>query len=468
MRLVSLLRRSEAARLGAAAVVAAGAVALAEGLTSKDQDAGSPARHQAPALVAGVDPSGATNQLAGKSAGGHTARSGGRDQHSSATAAGGSRVVSSVASSPAVLHALRKGWMTVVIDQPPPGLFTEQNRSVTQGAEVAARELNAGGGLARRVHVRLVRQRLDGLSAGALRGRLQSEAAAALILPCDTDSQFTIAAEAARFGTLMLAPCNADPQAGHDFPTYWPVGAAASDETLELASFMQVIGRGNVFIVETPGSRYVQLLTSWFRNAAQTRNMQVVGTASVAMSTSNFASLAHAIQAAHPAPSAIFTALPPPYVNRLAAGLAAHGVSQAVVGTAVMDTPLTLAKGGEAVNDAVFSTLGFPRESSAARRFAADYRRQFHKSPVGGFADVGLETVRLLADAAAKAHSAAPQAIQRALKGGIMLSGVGLANRSYQAGGDHNPIGEVAIEKIASDAFLPLFAGVPSGDASGR
>ncbi|MFZ2051733.1 MAG: hypothetical protein WAU69_12485, partial [Solirubrobacteraceae bacterium] len=66
------------------------------------------------------------------------------------------------------------------------------------------------------------------------------------------------------------------------------------------------------------------------------------------------------------------------------------------------------------------------------------------------------------------AHSAAPQAIQRALKGGIMLSGVGLANRSYQAGGDHNPIGEVAIEKIASDAFLPLFAGVPSGDASGR
>jgi ABC-type branched-subunit amino acid transport system substrate-binding protein len=358
--------------------------------------------------------------------------------------------------------------MTVAIDQPPPGLFAEQNRSIMQGAEVAAQELNAAGGLARHVHLRLVSQKLDGLSASALKSRLQSETAAALILPCDTDSQFTMAAEAARSGTLMLAPCNADPQAGHDFPTYWPVGAAASDETLELASFMQVIGRGNVFVVETPGSRYVQLLTSWFRNAAQRRKMQVVGTASVAMSTSNFASLAHAIQAAHPAPSAIFTALPPPYVNRLAAGLAAHGVSQAVVGTAVMDTPLTLAKGGEALNNAVFSTLGFPRESSAARRFAADYREQFHKSPVGGFADVGLETVRLLADAAAKAHSAAPQAIQRALKGGIVLPGVGLADRSYQAGGDHNPIGEVAIEKIASDAFLPLFAGVPSGGSSGR
>lgn len=358
--------------------------------------------------------------------------------------------------------------MTVVIDQPPPGLFAEQNRSIMQGAEVAAQELNAAGGLARHVHLRLVSQKLDGLSASALRSRLQSETAAALILPCDTDSQFTMAAEAARSGTLMLAPCNADPQAGHDFPTYWPVGAAASDETLELASFMQVIGRGNVFIVETPGSRYVQLLTSWFRNAVKARKIQVVGTASAAMSTSNFASLAHAIQAAHPTPSAIFTALPPPYVNRLAAGLAAHGVSQAVVGTAVMDTPLTLAKGGEALNNAVFSTLGFPRESSAARRFAADYRRKFHKAPVGGFPEVGLETIRLLADAASKAHSADPRAIQRALKGGIVLSGVGLADRSYQAGGDHNPIGEVAIAKIASDAFLPLFAGLPSGGSSGR
>lgn len=355
-----------------------------------------------------------------------------------------------------------------MIDQPPPGLFTEQNRSVTQGAEVAAQELNAGGGLARRVHVRLLRQTLDGLSASALRRRLQSEAAAALILPCDTDSQFTMAAEAARFGTLMLAPCNPDPRAGHDFPTYWPVGAAASDETLELASFMEVIGRGNVFIVETPGSRYIQMLTSWFRSAAQARKIQVVGAGSVAMSTSNFATVAHAIQAAHPAPSAIFTALPPPYVDRLAAGLAAHGVSQAVVGTAVMDTPLTLAKGGGALNDAVFSTLGFPRESSAARHFAADYRRRFHKSPVGGFPEVGLETIRLLADAAGKAHSADPRAIQRALKSGIVLPGVGLADRSYQAGGDHNPISEVAIAKIASDAFLPLFAGVPSGGASGR
>lgn len=455
LRLVSLLRRSEAARLSAAVIVAAGSVAAGEALASKHHGGGEATRHLGSAAVAGTARPGAGGSAAAQAAG--------SGQDGGSAAAGGSQAAGTVASSPAVLRALRKGSMTVVIDQPPAGLFAEQNRSITQGAEVAVQELDAAGGLARRVHVRLLRQTLDGLSAGALRSRLQSDAAAALILPCDTDSQFTMAAAAARFGVLMLSPCNAEPQAGHEFPTYWPVGAAASSETMELADFMGTIGRGSVFIVQTPGSRYVQLLTSLFRTAAQARKILVVGSASAAMNTSNLTGLAHAIQAAHPRPAAIFTALPPPYVNRLAAGLAAHGISLPVVGTAVMDTPSTLAKNGEALDNAMFSTLGLPRESAAARRFAADYRRQFHRAPVGGFPAVGLETVRLLADAAGKAHSADPRAIQRALSGGIALSGVGLANRSYQAHGDHNPIGEVAIVKIASDSFLPLFAGLPPG-----
>lgn len=351
--------------------------------------------------------------------------------------------------------------MTIVMDQPPAGLFAEQNRSIARGAAVAVDELNAGGGLTRRVHLRLLPQTLDGLSASALHQRLLSDQAAALVLPCDTDSQFTLASSVARLGMLMLAPCNADPQAGHDFPTYWPVGTAASDETLELASFMRIVGYGSVFIVDSPGSRYVELLTSYFRNAAQVKHIQLAGGASVAMSTRDFSSLAHMIQAAHPKPSAIFTALPPPFVNKLVAGLVAQGVSQTVIGTAAMDTPLTLSDRGESLNDAVLSSLGFPRLSAAARRFAADYRRRFHTDPVGSFPEVGLETIRLFEDAARKARSADPRAIQRALLSGIRLRGVGLTDRSYQAGGDHNPVGEVSVAKIASGSFLPLFAGMP-------
>jgi branched-chain amino acid transport system substrate-binding protein len=466
-RLVSLLRGSEAARLTAAVIVAAGSVALAESLAGSHHGSHGSSSHYGPPPLADAAKGQGGSLDRGR---GTTGLPGGNgsDPHSLSSAAKAvngsqSAAAAAVASSPAVSRALRSGEMTVVIDQPPAGLFSEQNRSIARGAAVGVDELNAGGGLRRRIHVKLVRQNLDGLSADVLRKRLLSEGAAALILPCDTDSQLGLASAAAHFGMLMLAPCNPDPQAGRSFPTYWPVGTAASDETLELASFMRVVGYGSVFVIDSTGSRYVELLTGYFRAAAQAKHIQLAGSAPIALNTRNFSSLARRIEAARPRPAAIFTALPPPVVNRLAAGLAGQGLPQVVMGTAAMDTQLTLASGGESLNNAVLASLGFPRESAAARRFAADYRRRFHTDPIGSFPAAGLETIRLLEDAVRKAGSAQPSAIQRALVGGIKLRGVGLADRVYQPGGDHNPIGEVAVAKIASNSFLPLYAGMPSG-----
>ena len=358
-------------------------------------------------------------------------------------------------------RSLAGGSMTVVVDQPPPGLFSEQNASIAQGAEVAVGELNAAGGLAGHIRIKLVRQSLDGLSAAAVQSRLRSEAAAVLVLPCDTNSQLSLAAGASRWGLLMLAPCNPDATAGGRYATYWPVGAAATDEATELTTFMRVAGYGSAFVVSAPGTRYVELLTSDFRSAAQASAIKLWGSASIATSTGDFSGLARAIQATRPRPALIFTALPPPLVNRLAAGLQAQGVEQTIFGTTAMDTPLTLSSGSKALENATFASYGFPRESAAAARFAAAYRALVGHEPVGGFPGLGLETIRLLESAVRKAGSAEPSAIQRALAGGINLEGVGLAGRTYQPGGDHNPVGEVAVSKVSMGSFLPLLASIP-------
>ncbi len=358
-------------------------------------------------------------------------------------------------------RSLAGGSMTVVVDQPPSGLFTEQNASIAQGAEVAVGELNAAGGLAGHVHIKLVRQTLDGLSAAAVQSRLRSEAAAALILPCDTNSQLSLAAGASRWGLLMLAPCNPDATAGRRYATYWPVGAAATDEAAELTTFMRITGYGSAFLVSAPGNRYVELLTSDFRSAAQASGIELRGSASIAATTTDFSGLASAIRATRPRPALIFTALPPPLVNRLAAGLRADGVEQTIIGTTAMDTPLTLSSGSKALENATFASYGFPRESAAAARFAAAYRALAGHEPVGSFPGLGLETIRLLESAVRKAGSAEPSAIQRALAGGMSLEGVGLAGRTYQPGGDHNPVGEVAVSKISMGGFLPLLASTP-------
>jgi ABC-type branched-subunit amino acid transport system substrate-binding protein len=380
---------------------------------------------------------------------------------STAVGAAATPVVHSVpsqAGDAAVAHTLRHGQMIVAIDQPSSTLFAEQNASIAQGAAVAVDELNAAGGIAGHVQVKLVPEDLDGLSAAAVQDRLRSEGAAVLILPCDTDSQLSLAAGAARYGTLMLAPCNLDPTAGRRYATYWPVGTAASEEASGLVSFMRTTGYGSTFIVGASGSRYVELLTSYFRAGAEHGGIRIVGSTSVAVTAGSFSSVAGAIEAANPHPASIFTALPPPVVNRLAAALKAQGVTQTVIGASAMDTRLTLTNEAGALEDATFASYGFPRENAPAHRFAADYKRLYGSDPVGSFPGLGFETIQLLETAVHDAHSAEPSAIQQALSRGLALGGVALAERAYQHGGDHNPVGPVSIEKVSSGTLEPLLA----------
>jgi ABC-type branched-subunit amino acid transport system substrate-binding protein len=363
-----------------------------------------------------------------------------------------------VAGGAAVERSLRDGVMTVVLDTPPTGLLSEQNTSIERGASVAAEELNAAGGLAHGVRIKLVTQSLDGLSAAALQGRLRSEAAAALILPCDTDSEQSLAAAGARFGMLMLAPCDPDPAAAQRYPTYWAVGASASEEAAELARFMVSDNFHRIFVVATAGARYAELATSAFRAAVQARGISVTGSAPVNVSSPTFAGVAKAMESLRPLPAGIFTTLPPPLVNQLASSLAAKGLSPLVLGMTAMDTPLTLSSGAKALEGASFVSYGFPRVNAAASRFASDYRSAFGRSAVGSFPGLGFETVRLLAAAAARGGSAEPSAIQRALSRGLTLEGVALASRTYEPGGDHSPAGEVGISKVFTDELQPVLA----------
>jgi branched-chain amino acid transport system substrate-binding protein len=445
-------------RLTVAIALAAGAVALAESLTGGHQrSGGSGTRSGQHSGAEGALAPGSGSASAGTSA----ASVGGKAAGTSSSLAGSHPGPVVVAGGPAVTRALRHGSMTVVIDQPSAPTFAEQNRSIARGAAVAVDELNSAGGLAHHVRIKLVPQSLDGLTAAAVRERLRSEAAAVLILPCDTDSQLNLAAGAAQYGMLMLAPCNPDPTAGQRYATYWPVGMGANYEASGLAKFMSLYGYRSAFVVNTQGSRYAEVLTPYFRSAAQIAGIQLTGSSSIAITTGDFSGLARAIKAS-PTSSAIFSAAPPPFVNRMAAGLKAQGVDRPVVGTAAMDTRLSLASGAEALENAFFPSYGFPREDVAARRFAVDFARVARSAPTGSFPGLGLETIRLLQDAARKAGSAEPSAIQQALAGGITLGGVGLADRSYQRGGDHNPIGQVAITKIGYGSFVPLTAITPN------
>jgi hypothetical protein len=349
--------------------------------------------------------------------------------------------------------------LNVVIDQAPPSIFAQQNESILRGATVGASELDAQAG--RTVQINLIPRSLDRLSASAVGAQLRAAHANALILPCDTDSEYQLAQEAAKSPVLLLAPCDADPTAGQRYASYWAVGMGANAEAAEVAQFIGFEGPKYVFVVNAGGApRSLRQLSGYFAEAAPAAGRTIVGSATVSLTSPNYAALASDIESEKQR-VVIFTTLPPPYVNRLVAGLAAHGVTRALFGTATMDTALTTTS-GVALPEAYFASYGFLRDDAAAKLFAADYQRAYHSPPVGSFPGLGLETVRLLAQAATTARSTSTAAIDHVLSRGFTLTGVGLADRTYIAGGDHSPLAAVGISTAASGPITPVIAQLPA------
>jgi ABC-type branched-subunit amino acid transport system substrate-binding protein len=391
--------------------------------------------------------------------------SGGHGSHASATDVPQKPVASTpAAKDPAVEESLRHGWMVVVLDEPSSDPYAEQNASVARGVSLAVDELNKAGGFLGHVRIKLLRQKLDGLSAHVVQSRLRSDAAVAVVLPCDTDSEQGLAAAAAGSGSLVLAPCNPEPQAGRRYAMYWPVGMGGTEEATGLVDFMRKIGYGTVFIVGAKGSHYAELLTNDFRNAAQRAGIQVVGNYTTALGYANLSAAVGAIKGANPAPSTVFTVLPPPAVNRLAAELRNAGVTAPVLGTTTMDTQATLASKPGAAEEAFLASYGFARERpgrhkpSPAVRFAHAYKAMYGSRPVGSFPGLGYETVQLLETASNAAHSGLPSAIQQALSKGLTLNGFALAERTYKPGTDHAPATRMGIEKVVSQQLEPVSA----------
>ncbi len=264
----------------------------------------------------------------------------------------------------------------------------------------------------------------------------------------------------------MLASCNYEPAAAERYATYWPVGAPASEEVAELVDYMHAEGYLHVFIVDAPGSRYVEAVTNEFRQAAQSQatsdRRERLRRSDAGLHRPGADDQAHrtaALGGLHGASAADCQS---------ARGLA-QGTSGA--GDAVRHLrhgwPFTFTGGSAGLENTVLGSYGFARENRAAQRFSSDYSNQFGRVPVGSLPGLGFETVRLLAQAAGQAHTANPSAIEQALARGITLKGVALGERRYAAGNNHNPIAEVGVEKIIGRSFEPLFAGSPHRAAGG-
>ena len=267
----------------------------------------------------------------------------------------------------------------------------------------------------------------------------------------------------------MLSPCNADPTVVRKYANYWPVGMAGNAQLAQLANYAKLRKYKKVYVLDAPQMLYVHLMAKYFRKAAPSRGIQIVGSDDIPFGATGFpqdySAIATRIKNNSNGAQAIMTGLFSPFVDFLARDLRRAGVNIPVIGTDGMDTQLNLTTGKDAVNGYGFTTFGFPDKGSATSRFYSQFKGRFGASPDGTYPALGYDTIKVLEAAVIKAGGIDGKVIASALANGMTVHGA-LGPIVYKGHGQHNPTNIVAALQIRNGKFVKVLKSVPKNAPS--
>jgi len=362
--------------------------------------------------------------------------------------------------------ALKKGTITVGYGNNLTGFLAAHDVLISNGAKLAVAQINKRGGIGGKIKINLklrdVKSRPD--TSVQVARDLMNAKVNVLVLPCNTDFQVGMAAVANPKGQFMLSPCNGDPTVARKYGNYWPVGMAGNAQLAQLANYAKLKKYKRVYVLDAPQMLYVHLMAKYFRKAAPSRGIQIVGSDDIPFGATGFpqdySAIATKIKNESGGAQAIMTGLFSPFVDFLARDLRRAGVNLPVLGTDGMDTQLNLTTGKEAVNGYAFTTFGFPDKGSPTARFYAQFKGLFGASPDGTYPALGYDTIKVLEAAVIKAGSIDGKLIEAALANGMTVQGA-LGPIKYSGSNQHNPTNIVAAVQIKNGKFVKVLKGVP-------
>jgi len=361
---------------------------------------------------------------------------------------------------------LKKGTITVGYGNNLTGFLAAHDVLISNGALLAVQQINAKGGIGGKVKIKLilrdVKSRAD--TSVQVARDLMNAKVNVLMMPCNTDFQVAMAVVANPRGQFMLSPCNADPTVATKYGNYWPVGMAGNAQLAQLANYAKLQKIKKVYVLDAPQMLYVHLMAQYFRKAAPSRGIQIVGSDDIPFGATGFpqdySAIATKIKNESNGAQAIMTGLFSPFVDFLARDLRRAGVNLPVLGTDGMDTQLNLTTGKDAVNGYGFTTFGYPDRGSPTARFYLQFKGKFGASPDGTYPALGYDTIKVLEAAVIKSGSTNGKVIQAALANGMTVHGA-LGPIRYKGKNQHNPTNIVAALQIRNGKFVKVIKGVP-------
>jgi branched-chain amino acid transport system substrate-binding protein len=299
------------------------------------------------------------------------------------------------------------------------------------GANLAAKELNAAGGvLGKQIQLVAFDGKSDAATIGTAATQLaQTDKVVAMFGFSDSDMVMAAAPTAAKAGVVFVTSGATSPKLPEQVPDY--LYLACFGDNVQAAAgaeyAVDTLKAKTVYLLIDKGMEYTLLLGKYFKERFVELGGTVVLEDNYQTGDKDFSAQITKLKGQKAKPDMLYIAAGPDDVGTIVKQFRDAGVKSPIMGGDGYDTPLLVQVAGKGAENVYFTThsLMDPKlGTDAVKKFIAAYQAEFKVPPENAFAGLGYDTVKLLADSIKRAGSADPKAIRKALQATKDLPGV--------------------------------------------
>ena len=302
------------------------------------------------------------------------------------------------------------------------GSMSSLDVPASNGAKLAAKEINAAGGvLGRQIELVEYDGKTDAATITNIASQMiDSDKVVAIGGFTDSDSALALGPIAQKAGIPFVTAGATSPllptQIG-DYMFLAPFGDNVQAAVGAEFSLKNLKAKTSYLLIDK-GSEYTVLLGKFFKDAYTKGGGKIALEDTYKSGDKSFAAQITKLKALKTKPAMLFVSALPDDIGTLVKQMRQAGVTQPIVGGDGYDTPLLVQVGGAAANNVYFTThalMDAKLGSSSVKKFMTAYKKEFGKDPDNAFAALGYDTVYLISDAIKRAKSTEGAKIRDAL-----------------------------------------------------
>lgn len=308
------------------------------------------------------------------------------------------------------------------------------------GAKLAAKEINAAGGvMGRQIQIVFYDGKSDATVIGNAATQLvETDKVVAMMGFSDSDMTLAAAPIAAKAGIVFVTSGATSPKLPDQVPDYLFLAcfgdnvqaAAGAEFAFNTAKFK------SVYLLTDQGTEYTKLLSKYFKERYTELGGQVLLEDSYQMGDKDFSAQITKLKGASTQPDFLYIAAQPDDIGTIVKQFRDSGIDKAIMGGDGYDTPLLVQIPGKGATNVYFTTHSLMDKdlgTDPVKKFIAAYTAEYNTPPENAFAALGYDTMKLIADAIGRAKSTDPKAIRDALAATKDFPGI-TGKLSYPAG----------------------------------